>query len=84
MDRFAEVVASALFSKLVGFANQREYGMYADNQMGENAAGFATSGQQLAQELEEVSSSSRRSTLRKHYTVLTLHLNIVVTVNYCS
>ncbi|CAJ0598951.1 unnamed protein product [Cylicocyclus nassatus] len=30
--------------------------------------GYASSGQQLAQELEEINSTSRRSTLRRHYT----------------
>lgn len=41
--------------------------IFADNQQPE-VVGYSSSGQQLAQELEEVS-SSRRSTLRRHYTV---------------
>ena len=33
-----------------------------------DTAGYAVQGAQLAQELEDVASSSRRSTLRRHYT----------------
>uniref|UniRef100_A0A915K3I3 Uncharacterized protein n=1 Tax=Romanomermis culicivorax TaxID=13658 RepID=A0A915K3I3_ROMCU len=50
-----------LFGNCANFLN-------SDNQLPEASIGYQATGQRLAQELEELSETSKRSTLRRHYT----------------